>query len=279
MTLQERITRRVSVRTYSDDPLPAGLETSLKRMLKQPIRPPFRTRARFHLLKKLQVEQDKKLKLGTYGFIKNARYFIIGATTKQTFSQVDYGFQLEKIILDLTDFELGTCWLGGTFRRYEFETAIGLQSNEMIPAVTPVGYPADKRRLAERLIRRVAGSHSRKAWPELFYQNEGATPLTPNDAGLYEPLFEWVRLAPSASNRQPWRIVKSDTAFHFFLSRTPGYRQQLKAADLQHVDMGIAMCHWQLGAQELRIDGRWTRQSPPPRLESEHAEYIASWET
>ncbi len=277
MTFQETIQRRVSVRTFSKALLSAGLVATVKRLIKQQMSPPFGNQARFHLLEKNKVEQDKKLKLGTYGFIKNARYFIVGAVPKNPFAEVDYGYQLEKIILELTDFELGTCWIGGTFKRFEFENAISLQSNEVIPCITPVGFPADKRRLTEKLIRRAAGSSSRKPWSELFFLEDWMTPLNPQDTEEYEPLFELVRLAPSASNHQPWRIVKGRGISHFLLSRTPGYRQQVKAADLQMVDMGIAMCHWELGAHELGISGRWVQEPPSYFLRSKEHEYVASW--
>jgi len=59
-----------------------------------------------------------------------------------------------------------------------------------------------------------------------------------------------VRIAPSASNKQPWRIVKIEGAWHFFLERTKGYGdgiifKLLKLADIQRLDMGIAMCHFE----------------------------------
>ena len=47
-------------------------------------------------------------------------------------------------------------------------------------------------------------------------------PLSPERAGAYAQAVEMVRRAPSASNRQPWRIVKSGHPWHFFIHRTPG---------------------------------------------------------
>ena len=67
-----------------------------------------------------------------------------------------------------------------------------------------------------------------------------------------------VRLAPSASNRQPWRIIagRSRKDFHFFLERTPGYNNnRFVKSDLQRVDMGIAMCHFELAMKESGFNG------------------------
>ena len=36
----------------------------------------------------------------------------------------------------------------------------------------------------------------------------------------------------------------------------------MKAADLQRVDMGIAMCHFELSANEAGHNGQWTIADP-----------------
>ena len=92
-----------------------------------------------------------------------------------------------------------------------------------------------------------------------------------------------VRLAPSASNKQPWRIVKDGSAWHFYLQRTPKYGpgsvvfNVMKLADLQRVDMGIAMCHFELTARELGLDGKWARMNPGLEIPDERTEYVVSW--
>ena len=91
-----------------------------------------------------------------------------------------------------------------------------------------------------------------------------------------------VRLAPSASNKQPWRIVKDGDLFHFFLQRTPGYRESmlkkvLGIFDLQRVDMGIALCHFDLTMKELGVQGDWVVKEPTIKKPDEITEYTASW--
>jgi hypothetical protein len=90
-----------------------------------------------------------------------------------------------------------------------------------------------------------------------------------------------VRLGPSASNKQPWRIVRVGEAWHFFVQRTPGYPGRVASAfvpgDLQRVDLGIAMCHWALSAAELDLPGGWERAQPEIALPDGRTEYIASW--
>jgi hypothetical protein len=44
---------------------------------------------------------------------------------------------------------------------------------------------------------------------------------------------------------------------------------------LQNVDMGIAMCHFELAAAELGLAGSWNLRDP--ELPSGDREYIVSW--
>jgi hypothetical protein len=46
-------------------------------------------------------------------------------------------------------------------------------------------------------------------------------------------------------------------------------------ADLQRIDMGIAMCHFALSAAELGLTGGW--QSTPMLAPASGTEYILSW--
>ena len=174
---------------------------------------------------------------------------------------------MERAILMATDLGLGTCWLGGTFSKSGFARKIGLAAGELMPAVAAVGYAVDDGFSKDR-IRRMAGSNSRRPPEELFFDGAFGAPLSPAAAGAYAAPLEMVRWAPSASNRQPWRIVRTPAGWHFFLARTKGYGKGtllfavLRLADLQRVDMGIAMCHFELAAREAGLAGGWVIEDP-----------------
>ena len=95
--------------------------------------------------------------------------------------------------------------------------------------------------------------------------------------GKYAAVLDCVRFGPSASNNQPWRIVRqsSQSAFHFYLKRTWGYDKFNARIDLQRVDIGIAMCHFELAVRDIGLTGRWAGANPG--LETGTAEYIISW--
>jgi len=270
------IKNRSSWRSYESHPLNAQLREAILMYLEAQTSGPLGHKMRFHLIEKNDPALFDKTRLGTYGFIKNAKNFIVGAVIPWERHWEDYGYLLEKIILKMTDLELGTCWLGGTFNRSEYGKAINVLENEVIPAVTPVGYHTVRRSLRDRVIRWGAKSRSRKAWESLFFDGDFKTQLNRDTLGEYTVVLDMVRLAPSASNKQPWRIVRQGNRYHFYLQRTPNYSGFAKSVDLQRIDMGIAMCHFDLTAEDLRLSGIWEDNRPDLEL-PENMEYSITW--
>ena len=270
------IQTRSSWRSYESRPLSAQLRESILMYLDSQTSGPLGHKTRFQLIEKDDPAIFDNVRLGTYGFIKNAKNFIGGAVVPGEKHWEDYGYLLEKIILKMTDLELGTCWMGGTFKRSEIGKAINVLKNEVIPAITPVGYPTVSRSLRDRIIRWGAKSRSRKIWESVFFEGDLETQLNRDTLGEYAVVLDMVRLAPSASNKQPWRVVRQGDCFHFFLQRTPNYAGHIKSADLQRVDMGIAMCHFELAARDLGLNGIWEDNRPDLELH-ENMEYCITW--
>jgi nitroreductase len=264
---------RKSWRSYKDRDIDNDLWERIKNELSGEYKGPFGNIVRLNIFAKRHIEEDKNIALGTYGFVKNARYFLIGAVKPNDKALEDYGFCFEKAVLYLTDLGLGTCWLGATFRRSDFARAISATEEEIIPAVSPFGYTTEQRSIRDRLIRMGAKSKKRKPWDELFFAHTLNTPLPKDDAGPYALPLEMVHLAPSASNKQPWRISKKDNEFHFFLQRSKA--NDIHKVDFPSIDMGIAMCHFELTAQEQGLQGKWTQTQTD--IEIENAEYIVTW--
>ncbi|HBB90910.1 MAG TPA: nitroreductase [Bacteroidales bacterium] len=255
------INQRTSRRTFRPGKLPGHLTEAVSQLLAAHGTGPLGTLIPFRLIDRQDLD-NQQLKLGTYGFIQGARYFIAGFVAPASTAFLDYGYCLERIILELTGLGLGTCWLGGTFDRGEFSKAMRLPENQTIPAVTPVGYPTSLRGLGDRIIRLSAGSANRLSWKNLFFEHDTGHPLDPAHSAAHHDQLEAVRLAPSASNKQPWRIFLDQGQYHFSLCRTPGYRNKFLATDLQMVDIGIAMCHWDLAGSEKGLPTRWSVSKP-----------------
>lgn len=276
-TPQELIQARTSVRSYHDREIETDL---LQRMKVYSERLPrlFDTSLRIEILHLPSIQKDKDLKLGTYGIIRGTNYFIAAAHRNDTLHLLNAGYILEKVILYATELELGTCWLAGTFNRSAFAQAMALEENEMLPAIIALGYErTGSFNLMDTVFRNVARSRTRKSWDVLFFEQDFEHPLTPQQAGTYAEALEMVRLAPSASNKQPWRIVKSGQDFHFLFHRPLPHNQNQPFFNLPFVDSGIAMAHFELTCGAIGLHGGWHIQ-PSHKLDLPATlTYVATW--
>lgn len=273
----EAINNRVSVRNYTSQPVESEKQKKILQLLRENSEGPFGNKTRIELIDLTELDSKEMKSLGTYGFIRGASLFIASAITKTDKALEDLGYSFENVILGITNLGLGTCWLGGTFKRTNFASKINITKNEMCPVISPVGYAKDKRTLQDRILRRMVGSDKRKPWQELFFKDNLNTPLDGDDAGQYKTALECLRLGPSASNNQPWRIIKeSNDGFHLFLKRTKSY-DRFASVDLQSVDMGIAMSHFEMAAGESGLEGEW--KVVDHNIEAPGTEYIASWKS
>ena len=67
----------------------------------------------------------------------------------------------------------------------------------------------------------------------------------------------------------------ADNTVHFYLKRSKGYSHEGKL-DMQKIDMGIALCHFALTAQENNL-GITFVQDDPKLVSNTEVEYIASY--
>jgi len=270
--ITEIIKMRSSCRTYDSREVEDETLQKLNDYIEE-INSEAKGRARFIIINQNSKYNGSAQSLGTYGVISGANSFIVGIINKNNQDACSFGYLFEKIILYATDLNLQTCWLGGTFKRDDFVRLANLQDNEHIPIVSPVGYKKGKARILESAMRKLAGSDNRKQWDELFFDGDISKPLDKNHDGSYDEALEMVRLGPSASNKQPWRIVKNNDMYHFYLCRTKGYG--LADYDMQKNDIGIAMCHFELTAKESGFMGSWEELK---NIDSPDGwEYVITW--
>lgn len=280
--ITEIIPQRYSCRSYLATPIAADTQQRLQQFIEAIHSGPFGTPLRFKLLAASANDRRSLRGLGTYGFIRGATGFIAGTAGAGEKNLEDFGYQMEALILAATDLGLGTCWLGGSFTQSSFARQVEAAAGEILPAVTATGYPRTRSRY-NQLVRHQVRADRRLAWDQLFFTERFGVALPPENAGAYAQPLEMVRQAPSASNKQPWRIVRQGDSWHFYLQRTPNYGRGslvfnlLGLADLQRVDMGIALCHFELTARELGLEGRWATLNPGLEIPDQAVEYFLSW--
>ena len=207
--------------------------------------------------------------------IVGEKTYITAKMKRAPHAEEAFGYAFERMVLHAAEKGIGTTWIAGTMDRKAFEKAAGLGDGEILPCVSPLGRPAAKMSLREIMMRKGISADTRFSFEKLFFAGSFDRPLTKEDAGDLAGILEAVRLAPSACNYQPWRLVIADGAVHFFLKRSKGFGEG-RVFDTQKIDIGIAMCHFALAAEEA---GRPVSLSlEDPGLETPDGEiYVATY--
>jgi nitroreductase len=272
--------KRQSIRTFEPNELSQSDLNQIFQYINdhQNLIGPFAGKGRIEFVQVRNNVTDKGIKVGTYGFIKNPRAYLVGITENNQSDLLDFAYTFHRLVLFLDELGLGACWMGGTFDRNSFEKELAFNAGEFIPCVTPIGYPKAKQRVFDKALRMVVKADNKKPWDKLFYHGNFQKTLLKEEAGVLEVPIEMVRLGPSASNKQPWRLVyASDQKIcHFYIEHTPNYSAKL-GYDMQLLDMGIAMCQFELACQELAIPGKWIKEDPNFDPPNEQFEYLVSW--
>ena len=280
-SVTEIIRQRFSCRAYLERAVERPVVENLRAAAAGFTIGPLGSKVRFDIVAASPGDQSALKGAGTYGLIKKPQAFIIGSVSPLAKGLEDFGYAMEQLVLHATDVGLGSCWIGGIFSKSNFAKKINAAQGEIVPAVVSLGYIENIEKAKNSTMRFKINAINRNEWEGQFFSRKFGAPLTVEEAGRYTNPLEMVRLAPSASNKQPWRIVKIEGAWHFFLERTKGYGDGIifkffRLADIQRLDIGIAMCHFELTARQLKLAGEWKIQEP--NLERpEQTEYVASW--
>lgn len=274
------IQMRKSTRTFQNQEMNDLLIEKLKSILIEcsELKTPFGTNPTIRFVENQSKDNNKSKKIGTYGVIKGESGLFVSHCGSDDKDVVDAGFIIEHAVLSLTRFGIASCWLGGTFKRKSFLGAEFDNDDRIIPAVIPIGISKERTRLVDGMMRRVARSDTRKEWGELFFRGDLKTPLSRESAGIWADVLEMVRIAPSASNKQPWRISldeDSKTA-HLFLQQTPHYAGNQFGFNMQMLDAGIALCHLKLTLEYLKTNYKLEYRKPDLDPPDQYCVYIMS---
>lgn len=266
--ITDNIMKRRSVRTFDDRKLPEE-ELEKLRSFMETIENPYGIPVEFKFMHAKEHGLICPVVSGT-------ELYVGGKIKRMPNASVAFGYSFEMLVLYAQSLGIGTVWLGGTMNRAAYEQAMELGTDEIMPCASPLGYPAKKMSFREGTMRKAIKADERLPFEELFFEGDFQTPLNKEKAGIFLQPLEMVRLAPSAVNKQPWRVVIADNAAHFYLKRSKGFGHESNF-DMQKIDMGIALCHFALTAKENGIDVRFTQMDSISVSESD-VEYIASYE-
>ncbi|KAA6387956.1 MAG: putative Nitroreductase family protein [Streblomastix strix] len=301
---------RRSVRKF--DPNKVNLEHHIQEQIKaflsdeKKITGPFGSRIRIELV---SADQTVSGQLGTYGAIKNAKYFLVGIKSNET-NPIDFAYVFQRAVLFCTKLGLGTCWMIKTFDQLQFKEISNLKDGEKIYIVSPVGY-ADQQDKSPNGTIYWPNPGSRRPFYNIIFrglseklggkgtvkenQGQGNGFENKEECGLLGDALEAVQWAPSGINSQPWRIFVLESAsdpnkrvVHFFIKKLGSY--------FAENDIGIAISNFtyvleqggRLGKLEIRKNQGVSSQKnevqtkddglfPVLKESDENLTYAATW--
>lgn len=260
MDIIQAIKERRSVRSYNHKPLSPDMIAKLQNIIDESYSL-FGGNVSIRL-KNFDLKGD--FKPSTYGVIKGASDFFLMAIGDGEESDLTAGFRFEQIVLKAWQLGLGTCWIAGTYKGSQFDRDESWPEGETLKIICPVGVP-EKQRFMEKVMRFTVGSNNRKPFSDLFFEDNFKKSLNPENK-FAEPL-EMLRLAPSSTNSQPWRVLVDGSKVMFYYK--PKY-------PITVIDCGIGICHFYETERYNGFNGKFVKETDVP-VPPENWQYLISY--
>ena len=248
MSKFEAIYRRRSVRDYSSKSLPkeelAAIEDDIDDL--DPLYDDIGS-------KMILAENGEKVQKTFSGLTSkvarvDAPHYLIGVSDEEDGYPENMGYMLEDAVLYLTEKGIGTCWVGAGIGHDLLKDLFDHERNTVILVAFGDSVP-DKSNL-----RKNPRSASRKDLEDLMIDDDHL----PKEV---KKIIDAARMAPSAINSQPWRFSYEDGEIQVYLEKKGMFKKLVrKIGDLDmlnHIDIGIALKHLEIGALNYSKDIRF----------------------
>lgn len=200
--------------------------------------------------------------------------FIAGKVKRLPHAEEAFGYFFEQLVLHIQEMGLRTTWIAGTMNRKAFEEAMEIDEDEVMPCMSPLGTAAAKKSVRETMMRAGIRADTRKKFSEIFFDGSTDMPLTESRYPELTEILKAVQLAPSAVNKQPWRVIVNENGVYFYMKHDKGYIDS-KGWDMQKIDMGIALSHFALCAEQNGLNTKFSLEDP--ELKANGLEFVAGF--
>ncbi|MBE5802204.1 MAG: nitroreductase [Clostridiales bacterium] len=239
MELKEMITKRKSTRNLTDEPVSGEILAKIRAFMDQakPLFPEIKVHAEIVDASEVRCMQPWK-----------TPHFIAVYTEDSKDALINVGFLFQQVDLYIQSLGLGVCWVGMGKPRKDSEAANAAGLTFAI--LLPFGHGQTE------VWRDSLDQFSRKPLAEI--------------ADQADPRLEPVRLAPSATNSQPWYFTHAGDQLHVY-QVIQGPLKRMTLGKMNCIDMGIGLCHLALtGESEFAL----IRLADAPQLDG--YEYIGT---
>ena len=265
-SVKDMIIKRKSVRTFTGEPLKNEDRVAIEQFIQSQTNP-FDVSVDFRFLDVKEYGLSSPVIVG-------ADLYLAAKVKRCKHYEIGFGYSFEHVCLYAESLGVGTVMLAASLSRAAFEKAMDVQDDEVLPVASPVGYPSQKKSIRESLMRKGLKADKRIPFEQLFFDKQYGNKLSASSAGIFADALEMARWAPSAGNKQPWRGVVIGDTVHFYKEKS---MRNSPLGDIQKVDVGIALAHFDLTMQEEGHKGRFVEADPSIAI-PENVQYVISYE-
>lgn len=172
MEFYDVIESRKSVRDFLPKPIPENILDKMTEAAR--LSPSFQNRQcwRFIFVRNEELKHKLALESGLVSkvnyFIKNAPLVVVacadvkhsGTMNKQDYYLVDTTIAFQQMMLTAWNFGLGSCWLAA-FNEKKVKEILNIPEQIRVVALSPFGFPKDKKTLYSKALATFAGSKKR----------------------------------------------------------------------------------------------------------------------
>ncbi|QAA30535.1 nitroreductase family protein [Clostridium manihotivorum] len=226
----ETIFKRKSVRKYDMAPLDEKTLEDVKKFIDdiKPLLPEVNT--------EFQVISQDDVK--SFMSIKAPHYVVVFSENKEGYL-TNIGYMLQQLDLYLSSKGLGACWQGIAKPAKDIINKSNLEFVIMLAFGKP----------AENLHRSDKSEFKRNSMESI------------RDKGDFDELLEVVRIAPSATNSQPWYFNIEGNSLHVDCIKLNPIKALIMER-MNKVDMGIALCHLDIACQKSEKKFKFSLKEP-----------------
>lgn len=215
MTELEALRNRHSIRKYADRPLDADVVGALQAEIER-----LNREGDLHM--QLVVNEPKAFKgFLSYGSFSNVSNYVMVVGRKSDSLEYRAGYYSEKLVLFAQQMGLGTCIVGLTYKKVDGAFEVG--RDEKVVVCIAIGYPAEEGR-----------KHKIKTPQQV-------SNISPDTPAWFAAGVEAALLAPTAVNQQKFY-------FEYIAPDKVRPRKGTSLVGYTKIDLGIAMCNFEIGA-------------------------------
>ena len=266
MNYSAMIQNRKSVRAFTDKKVPYSVAQEIKTYYEKSVK---RLVPELHTELYLFCDDVKAALEGAAGynqFLVGAPQYLVLLSAKDELAELNAGYIMQDLVLNLTDMDLNTCWV--TFTDSELvKDSLGIESELDVAAIVAFGYGAKTTKRLRLNIKSmsnvdVVAKHrymepKRSIYDMVFLNTWGNTYKLDDYIGFFDDMlweaFYAASLAPSYLNRQAYGFVIHDGSISL-VRRPDEYTTDIDGK----LSLGIVLLHFSSVAENWSGKLHWS---------------------